>query len=168
MMPQDSQEFESYVPVYDTVPETWEDARQFLVEQLKKISEAVNAREIGFFLDEELLSGKQFIPGTGNSGESNQYRSVLRKVVTIGPLIVTGLNQRPHGITIDSNFTLISLWVTLTNSTALTSFQATLGSPTLNESVKVDLDSTNINITTGIDYSAYDRVYAFIEYIQEL
>ena len=31
-----SQEFESYVPVYDTVPEKWEEARQFLVEHLKR------------------------------------------------------------------------------------------------------------------------------------
>jgi hypothetical protein len=59
MQPLDSQEFESYVPVYDTVPEQWEDARAFLVEQLKKISNAVNVREIGWLLDEELLSGKR-------------------------------------------------------------------------------------------------------------
>ena len=51
MMPRlDSQTLESYVPVYDVVPEKWEEARPFLVEQLKKISEGVNTREIGFFL----------------------------------------------------------------------------------------------------------------------
>jgi len=67
-----SQIFESYVPVYDAVPEDWESARQFLVEHLKKISNAVNAREISFFLDEELLSGKQFIPSANNTTGEQQ------------------------------------------------------------------------------------------------
>ncbi len=53
--------FESYLPVYDTVPKEWEDARVIFVEYFKKISNAVNAREIGFFLDEEVLSGKSFV-----------------------------------------------------------------------------------------------------------
>jgi hypothetical protein len=57
----DSQVYESYVPVYDSVPEKWEDARQFLVEQLKKISNAVNNREIGYYINDQILSGKQFI-----------------------------------------------------------------------------------------------------------
>ena len=59
-----NQSFETFVPVYDTVPEKWEDARQFLVEHLKKISNAVNAREICWYLNENVLSGKQFFPGT--------------------------------------------------------------------------------------------------------
>lgn len=82
----DSQEFESYVPVYDTIPEKWEDARAFIVEQLKKISTAVNIREIGWLLDQELLSGKAFIPGSNNiisGGSSQTFRSVLRKVVSL-------------------------------------------------------------------------------------
>ena len=57
-----SQIFESYIPVYDAVPEGWEQARPFIVEQLKALANAANIREIGWYLDEELLSGKQFIP----------------------------------------------------------------------------------------------------------
>jgi len=56
-------QFESYLPVYDFMPEKWEEARRPLVEHLKKISNAVNIREIGWFLDQEVLAGKQFIPG---------------------------------------------------------------------------------------------------------
>ena len=111
-----SQDFESYVPVYDVVPENWESAREFLVEHLKKISNAVNAREIGWYLDEELISGKQFYPGTtAISGQSNQYRTIFRKVIPFGP-IIAGLNQRPHGIVVDANFTLINLWAAATNT----------------------------------------------------
>lgn len=155
-----SQEFDSYVPVYDTVPEKWEDARQFLVEHLKKISNAVNIREIGFFLDEELLSGKQFIPTAAMSGvsssNSQQFRTVLRKVIDVSPL-VAGANVFPHSIVFDINFTLIHLWVSATNSTT---FQAiTMTYP------NVTMDAININITSP---GAFDRAFAFCEYIQEI
>ena len=74
-----SQILESFIPVYDAIPDKWDDARPFVVEQLKKISEAVNIREIGWYLDEQLLSGKAFIPGSNNisdGGTSQSYRTV--------------------------------------------------------------------------------------------
>ena len=155
-----SQEFESYVPVYDTVPEKWEDARQFLVEHLKKISNAVNIREIGFFLDEELLSGKQFIPSAAmlgqNSSNSQQFRTVLRKVINVSPL-VAGANVIPHGIVFNGDFTLINLWVSATNSTIFIAITMTYPN--------VTIDAVNINITSP---GAFDRAFAFVEYIQEI
>lgn len=155
------QSFESYVPVYDTVPEKWEEARQFLVEQLKKISNAINVREIGWLLDEELLSGKQFIPtlamSDGNSSNSQQFRSVLRKVINVSPLSAGANAGVPHGITFDSNFTLIDLWVSGTSSTTLTARRVSGND--------VVMDSTNIVITSP---QAFDRAYAFVEYVQEV
>lgn len=155
-----SQEFESYVPVYDTVPEKWEEAREFLVEHLKKISNAVNVREIGFFLDEELLSGKQFIPTQGmsgpNSSNSQQFRTVLRKVINCSPL-VAGANNFAHGINFDANFTLINLWVSATNSTTLQAITMVYS--------EVNMDVLNINITSP---GAFDRAFAFVEYTQEI
>ena len=152
-----SQEFESYVPVYDAIPEKWEDAQPFLVEQLKKISNGVNAREIGFYLDEELLSGKAFIPGeTAPGNNPGIFRSVLRKVIVFGP-IVAGPNQRPHDIVFDANFTLIDLWATATNS-------ATLNATIFCNSDTITIDATNINLISSI---AADRCFAFVEYVQE-
>jgi len=144
---------ESYLPLYDTVPEEWQEARQFLIEQLKKISEAVNVREIGWLLDDELLSGKQFIPGTANNQE---YRSVFRKVIDMGAIVI-GANTKAHGITFDANFTLIDLWVSATNSGTLVA--ATYVAP------EVTMNATNINFTSPL---AYDRCFAFAEYIEEL
>ncbi len=154
-----SQIFESYVPVYDAVPEKWEDAREFLVEHLKKISNAVNIREIGWFLDEELLSGKQFIPSNAQAiiaGSPPLARTVLRKVVDCSPL-VAGPNTFAHGINFDANFTLIDLWVAATNS-------GTLVAQVITDS-NVTLDATNININSP---GAFDRAFCVIEYIQEL
>lgn len=152
-----SQEFESYVPVYDAVPENWEDARPFLVEHLKKISNAVNIREIGWFLDEELLSGKAFIPGiTAPGNNPSQYRQVLRKVIDVSPLVL-GANAFTHGILFDDSFTLIDLWVCGTNSTAFTAIRITGNDVVMN--------ATQLLINSP---QAFDRAFAFIEYIQEL
>lgn len=153
--PNDSQQFESYVPVYDVVPETWEEGRQFLVEQLKKISNAVNVREIGWFLDEELLSGKQLFPGT-SSANDQQFRSILRMVVNTGPLIA-GLNPGiNHNILFDVNFTLISLWVCGTNSATFKALTIT-GNDVL-------MNATQLVITSPM---AFNRSIAVIEYTQE-
>lgn len=150
-----SQEFESFVPVYDVVPEKWDDARDFLVEQLKKISNAVNAREIGYFLDEELLSGKQFISAP-NVDPPNQFRSVFRKVIDCSPL-VPGANQFAHGITFDANFTLTDLWVAATDSMGMTAINMVYS--------EVDMDAMNININSP---AAYDRAFATVEYMKEV
>lgn len=152
-----SQEFESYLPVYDAVPEKWEEARPFLVEHLKKISNAVNLREIGWLLDEELLAGKQFIPSANLTGTSQQYRTVLRKVIDLGALVAGANAGVAHGITFDANFTLIDLWVSGTNSGTLTA-RTISGNDVL-------MTATQIVVTSP---QAFNRAFAFIEYIQEL
>jgi|ERR1700676_3105427 len=161
MIPQDSQQLESYVPVYDVVPDKWEDARPFLVEQLKRITTAVNIREIGWYLDQELLSGKAFIPGSNNildGGSSQTFRSILRKVIVF-PTLTGGIpNSQPHGITIDANFTLIQLWGSATNATAMT------GEPIPNGTDTIRYNSTSIIINVA---ASYTRGIAVIEYIQE-
>lgn len=153
-----SQEFESYVPVYDAVPERWEDAKPFIVEMLKKISNGINARTIGFHLDEELLSGNAFIPSLIKSSNSTpqQFRQILRKVVDVGPLVAGANAGVDHGIVFDQNFTLIDLWVTGTNSTTLTA-RAISGNDVI-------MNATQVVITSP---QAFDRAFAFFEYIQE-
>lgn len=144
--------FESYLPVYDTIPEKWEEARQFLVENLKKISNAANVKEIGYLIDQEVLSGKQFIPGTDKPQE---FRDVFRQVYDISP-VAAGANPIPHGITFDDNFTLVDLWVSCTDSVAKVAATFAYG--------EVTMDATNINFNSP---RAYDRGYAVIEYLLE-
>jgi len=163
MTSQTSQIYESLLPVYDAIPEKWEESRPFLVEMLKKISEANNVREIGFLLEEQLLTGKQFLPVQTNP---LQYREVFRKVINCSPLIV-GANSFAHEINgtsgtessggIQSNFTLIDLWVSTTNSGTFTG--QTLVGP------DVTYDQNNILINSP---GAYDRAFAFIEYTLEI
>ncbi len=151
----DSLILDSYLPLYDTVPEKWEEAREFFIENLKKISDTTNVREIGFFLDEELLTGKQFIPATTSNQE---FRSIFRIVVDCSPL-VAGINTFAHGITFDSNFTLMQLYAASTRPGAL------VAQPIPNGSDTISIDVTNVIITTS---GAWDRCFAVVEYIQEI
>ena len=156
---QDSQILESYVPVYDVVPDKWEDARAFLVEQLKNVALGVNTRVIGWYLDQELLTGKAFIPGSNNVRDgqtSQQYRSVLRIVVDVGP-ITAGVVTVAHNITNDANYEQIELWACATNSTTLTS-------TVFGNSDTIRVIGPNIQITSD---GTYDRCKAYMEYIQE-
>lgn len=157
----DNQQLESFVPVYDAIPDKWEDARPFIVEQFKRVSNAVNIREIGWFLDEELLSGKAFIPSEGQldvAGTSQTFRTILRKVITF-PGLTVGVNTQPHGLTVDANFSLIQLFGAATNATAFT------GEPIPNGADTISYNATNIIITVA---AAYTRAWAVIEYMQEL
>ncbi len=160
-IPLDSQQLESYVPVYDVAPQDWEQARPFIVEQLKKLATAINIREIGWMLDEEVLTGKAFIPGLNNvlaSGTSQQYRTILRRVIVF-PSLNVGVNTQPHGLTIDANFSLIQLYAGATDAATLT------GEPIPNGADTLSYDVTNIIITVA---KAYTRAFATIEFIQEL
>lgn len=155
-----SQQFESYVPVYDAVPEEWEDSRPFFVEQMKKISEGVNVREIGWLLDEELLTGQQMFPAARVVGDQSepQFRSVLRKVIDCSPLVI-GLNTFAHGITVNARFSLLHMYAGATDVT---------GSPARPIPNAIDdmyMDATNVNITVG---AAYARCYCVCEYMQEI
>ena len=116
MVPIDNQRFDAFLPVYDTVPEKWDDARGFITEQLKRISNEVNVREIGWFLDEQVITGQQFIPSTADVNSSpQQFRTVFRKVINFGALPNSGTKSEPHGLTVNSNFSLVHLYGAATN-----------------------------------------------------
>lgn len=163
-----SQNYESYVPVYDAVPEEWDDAKPFLVEQFKNLANAVNAREIGFFLEEELLSGKSLGPPAGISGQSDQFRAIFRKVVNFGALPNAAAKTVAHGITFDANFTLVAFWAAATDPVAFTALPIPYATETANGDIELSMDATNITITTSIDYSAYTRCLVTVEYAKEL
>lgn len=171
-IPSDNQQLEAYLPVYDVVPSKWEDARPFLVEQLKRIAIAVNIREIGWFLDEELLSGKAFIPGADNVavGSTNQiFRQVLRKVINFGALPNAGTKSVAHGITFDSNLSLVFMGAYATDPVGLTALPIPYCDPTtLANGIALTMDATHVNITTAANLSNYTRCYVTIEYLQEL
>lgn len=171
--PLSAQTLTTYLPQYDVVPDKWEDARPFFVEALKRISNAVNAREIASFLDTEVLTGGQFIPGinTDPTQTPNQYRDILRIVVDTGTLPNAGTITIPHTIGGSSGygdiFSLINLYLSATDPVGLTSFSLQYWSITGGD-ITINLTNTDIVITTISDYSSYTRSYCTIEYLQQV
>ncbi len=154
------QYFESYLPVYDAIPEKWEEANVYLVERLKQICNAVNDREIGFFLDEELLSGKAFIPGVTVSGNNpGVFRQIFRKVIVFPTGVTAGLNTIAHGITFDEKFQLIDYWASATKTTV------TRKATVFGNSDTIDMSDTNIHVFSD---GVYDKCIVIIEYLLEL
>jgi hypothetical protein len=162
-LPVDAQEFDSFVPVFSTSPEKPEDMRNFTTEQLRIHATNINVREIGWMLDQELLTGKSFIPGTTSPQQEPGFRSVFRKVVIFGTLPNTATKSVAHGITFDANFTLVDLWASATDPVGFTAFTADFGGT----AVTLNMDATNVNITTNADYTAYTRCFVVIEYLLE-
>jgi hypothetical protein len=170
MNPDQAVQLESFVPVYDAVPESWEDGRQFLVEHLKRISNAINVREIGWFLDEEVLAGKLFIPSSANpTGEMQQFRTVLRKVVDTGQLPNATTKLVPHGITFDNNFTLVQIFGAATEPPpGTTAIPLPFVDVNPINNIQLYMDGVNVVIVTTSNQSRYTRSFVTIEYIQEL
>lgn len=168
MTSETSQILESYVPVYDAIPESWEEAKPFIVETFKKISNAVNIREIGFFLDQELLSGKAFIPGvsTPANNVTQQFRQILRKVIDFGALQL-GTKSVDHGILFNDRFTLIQLWASATDPIALVAIPIPFVSLTGGD-VEINMTATKINISCATNRASFTRTFVVVEYIQEL
>lgn len=164
----DNSELEAYLPVYDSTPEKWEDARGFITEQLKRIANAVNIREIGWFLDEELISGKQFIPAVTPNSRPQQFRTVFRKVVDVNGLSNGVHAPVPHGINFDSRFTLVSLWGAATDPVNLLALQFSFAGVPTGNNIQLYIDSTYIQINCQTDRTSYTRAFVTIEYMQQI
>lgn len=162
----DSQVFNSFVPVYSVSPEKPEDLRNFATEQLRIHANGINFREIGWYLDQETITGKNFIPGTSSPNDQT-YRTIFRKVVPFGPLPNNTMISMPHGITFDANFTLIDFWATATDPVSFKGIPIPYSSVVAGMNVELDINQTSVMITTTANYSNYTRCNVFIEYLLE-
>ena len=157
----DSQFYESFAPVYDAIPEKWEEAREFLTETLKQVTNATNLREIGWYLDTQLLTGKSFIPSLLSNTSPDEYRQIFRMVILVGPVTANMAAIVPHNIIFDDNFTLIQMWASVTNITfAPTPFTALTVTGN-----NVTMDAMNVSVTSPI---TADRCVVVIEYLLEI
>jgi len=164
-----SNEYDIYVPVYNTIPEKWEDARAFLSEHLREISEGINAREYGYYSDTEVLSGNVWFPDNGTL-----FRSVFRKVIDTGALKnfgTTGTKNIPHVITFSDATRITRLYGAATNPGASSITHGItlpfVDGANVNRRIGLEIDATNIIIRGRGDYSAYSCSYVVVEWIDE-
>lgn len=162
-MTTDFSQYDSFVPVFSTPPEKPEMLAGFTTEQLRIHATGINFREIGWYLDQQIITGKNFIPGV-NSSNNQQFRTVFRMVVPFGPLPNSTSTPVAHGITNDINFTLVDSWASATDPVGLKDI--TFGyQPEC--SVSLQIVGPDVIITTTANYSNYTRSYVFLEYLLE-
>lgn len=151
------------MPIYDVLPDKWEEAKDSLVERLRKISNAINIRPVGWEIDTEINTGKKYIPQPG----SIEYREISRYTLEVGPLPNNATKTVAHGLTkIDATFRMISMWGGATDTATFVSIPLPYASITANP-VEISVDATNFIIKTNSDYSAFDHAVIIIEYTYE-
>jgi hypothetical protein len=149
------QNYDQFIPVYEAIPEEWEEAREQLVERMRFIGNTVNNRQTSMYTNTEVLAGQKFDSAT------QEPRDAFRKTFLIKALPNAGVLNIPHGIKFDANFTLTDLYLSATDPVNFLAFSVkTLGSP-----VSISMDATNIIITTTGNYTAYTKNVVVVEYL---
>jgi hypothetical protein len=157
-----SQIYDTFVPVYSMTPEKPEELSSFTTEQLRIHANGINVREVGWMVNEQILTGKNFMPITTTE---EGFRSVFRIVVDFGALPNTGTKSVAHNIqTVDANFSLVQMWGAATDPVGLTFIPIPYVS-TSGSIVELNGDSTNVNITTNDNKSNFTISYVVIEFL---
>lgn len=157
-----NREFNQQIPLYNSLPEQWEEAHKALVDKLQLMGNAINNRETVWVVEEETLTGKLFIEGA-----SGEFRNIFRKAINIGTLPNNTTLSVAHGITIDANFTLLQVYGGGSDPVGLNSIPLPFVS-SAGAAIEVNIDANNINIVTTGNYSAYTSSYVIVEYIREV
>lgn len=130
-------------------------------ETYKRTANAVNTKESGLYLNQEMASFKQYF--TPDNPMKN--RNVYRKVIDFGALPNTAVKTVAHGIAFDSDSTLVQLYGAATDPTALQyiplPYSSAAGDP-----IELSANSTNIRIRTLSDWTSYTRCYVVIEWLK--
>ncbi len=141
-----------------------------LRQYLNALGRAVNSKDSGLYSATEVVTGKKFLPifGTDKSSSAT-YRDVFRTVVDTGQL-PNGTKNIAHGITIDQNFSLVSLYGagTAPNPTGINN-GIPLPFTDTTTPLHLSIDQTDIIIiTSSAAFLTYTRSFVVIEYIKTL
>ena len=152
----------AYIPADIIIPESWEEAKLILTDQILSIVDAINAREISHYNTTELINGQLWF----KENDPQDFRGVYRKVFDFEALPNNTTKSVAHGITIDANTVVTRIYGTATDPN--TSF---IPLPYVDMSggsnhIQLDMDGTNVNITTDTDYTGYEITYVVVEYIK--
>lgn len=126
------------------------------------IATAVNAREIGYLIQQEQLNGQQLF--TQNNPLT--YRYVYRQVYNCGTLPNTGVLSIPHGLDITNNSQIVFTHIYGT-STSPNTGAIPLPYISNTDQIRLQVTATNIEIET---YSAawitYSETIVVLEYVK--
>lgn len=155
----------------NSVPETYifpqNDEEQYdakLRRSLREISVAINKKETGVYLQQELYTGGSFIPEQTPDGPTNfSYRPIFRSVIDFGALPNASAKSVAHNLSLGSNASFIKIYgaATQTSGTAFGMAFPLDGNP----AASIVVDTTNVTITTTTNLSTYNA-FVILEYIR--
>lgn len=153
-------------------PINTEEHEVVLRQTLNKMAIAINTKDNGLYNNEEVLTGKQFLPTFSTQTASNvNFRDVFRMVVDFGALPNAATKSVPHGIVTTQDYRFILIYATANQPGATTITSAipiSFATPTaLANNIQIDIDPINVNITTNTAfYTVYTSVFVVLEYIK--
>lgn len=141
-------------------PNDFKGLRDLLDREWKKLVDAINSKEGGLYLLQELATFKLYFDINNPLNALNVYR----KVINFGALPNSTTKRIPHNISFNSVTRMTHIYGTATDPSSLSYIPLPFSSPTLVENVKLEANQKEIVITTGQDYSNYVFTYVVIEY----
>jgi hypothetical protein len=160
---QPSNSKQSFLPTSIILPDI-EDGTEhnlILTDYLKKIIAALNDKDIGQYVTQEILTGQKFFTPNNN----NVFRSSFRKVINFGTLPNTGSTSVAHNITVNASTIFTRIYGVATDPIAFSYLPLPYAS-TIGDNIEVEVDSTNIIISTASDRSSYTTCYIIAEFLK--
>lgn len=160
-MPQNSQQ--SFLPTTIILPDL-SDEKEFnyiLTDFIKKMTAAINQKDIGQYVLQEVLNGHQFF----KPNSTNTFRDIYRKVINFGTLPNSDTKEVNHEISISSTTRFTRIYGT-SNLPDTTFIPLPFASPTTNENIKLEVTDQVVRITTAMDYSAFTDTFIILEYLK--
>lgn len=148
-----------FVDPYWRYPDNEEERMQILRDRHKNISDAVNAREVGLYPQDQEFDSGQRLYGS-NASAPNELVTVFRKVISFPDVTAGTTGTEAHGLTRLDRFLRIQ-----GGCSEGTNFRP-IPSPsdTANSSIEIYLDATNVNIVCGSALGNLTNVVVVLDY----
>lgn len=165
-----------FLTVYESIPDKWDDAQAFLVEQLREITNGINERDIGLYYQDTTPNGQKWQPSAAALAATDtpaEPRTVFRKLINIGTLndfSTTAQQTVAHGITTTANTCITRLYGAASDKGA-SSLTEAIPLPFLDvastRSVALSMNASNIILDGTTDMSNFDCAWVVVEWINE-
>lgn len=156
----------SYIPNDIIIPEEDDELRRMLDDTFRRIIDAVNDKDIGYYNTVECVNGQRWFDANNTQYLKNGYR----KVIDFGALPNTAAKNVAHGITTNVNTRFTRIYGCATDPAGAAINQAIpipyIDPNNLANGIQLDVTAANVTITTAANYAAYTTCYVVLEYIQ--
>lgn len=146
--------------VNEEFPDTYEEFIKMFEVSYGKLSDAVNSKEGGTYLLNEIATFQKYF----NVDDPQNNRNIYRKVINFGALPNATTKSIQHDIQMDPNTIMTRIYGAATNPQLVKFLPLPFASPTLVNNVSLEVDDEKVTIETGIDRSEYTEVTIVLEY----